>query len=64
MTTEFTTFKTATQVKAVDSHTYQVELQNDWCIGSGKLRNASRQCCLSKNGQCPMEDMSQPASSK
>ena len=26
----------ATAVKALDSHTYEVELQDDWCIGAGE----------------------------
>jgi hypothetical protein len=28
-------FVGATEVKAIDSHTYEVVLQDDWCIGSG-----------------------------
>jgi hypothetical protein len=28
-------FDKATTVKAIDSHTYEVELQDDWCIGAG-----------------------------
>jgi hypothetical protein len=30
-------FDKATAVKAIDSHTYEVELQDDWCIGAGML---------------------------
>jgi hypothetical protein len=29
-------FEDATAVKAIDSHTYEVDLQDDWCIGTGK----------------------------
>lgn len=64
MATEITTFDKATKVKAVDSHTYEVELQNDWCIGSGKFVVATRHDLTSNDGQCRMEDMSQPASSR
>lgn len=28
-------FADATAVKALDSHTYEVNLDNDWCIGTG-----------------------------
>lgn len=28
-------FEKATAVRAIDSHTYEVELQDDWCIGTG-----------------------------
>jgi hypothetical protein len=31
-------FKEATAVTVIDSHTYEVDLQDDWCIGSGKTR--------------------------
>lgn len=30
------TFEKATEVRQVDSHTYEVNLEDDWCIGSGK----------------------------
>lgn len=29
-------FADATAVKVVDSHTYEVNLQNDWAIGTGE----------------------------
>lgn len=31
-------FKDATAVRVIDAHTYEVELQDDWCIGTGKSR--------------------------
>jgi hypothetical protein len=31
------TFEKATEVRQVDSHTYEVNLESDWCIGTGKL---------------------------
>lgn len=30
------TFEKATEVGQVDSHTYEVNLESDWCIGTGK----------------------------
>lgn len=35
-TTNYVPFADATAVKTIDSHTYEVELQDDWCIGAGK----------------------------
>lgn len=31
------TFEKATEVRRVDSHTYEVNLEDDWCIGTGEL---------------------------
>jgi hypothetical protein len=30
-------FAKATKVKVIDSHTYEVNLENDWCIGTGEF---------------------------
>ena len=30
-------FAKATEVKVIDSHTYEVNLEDDWCIGTGEL---------------------------
>lgn len=35
-------FKDATAVKAVDSHTYSGFLPDSWCIGSGEILGAFR----------------------
>lgn len=31
------TFEKATEVRSIGSHTYEVNLEDDWCIGTGKL---------------------------
>ena len=30
-------FAKATEVKVIDSHTYEANLEDDWCIGTGKF---------------------------
>ena len=37
-TAEAVTFEKATEIRQVDSHTYEVNLQDDWCIGKGESR--------------------------
>lgn len=34
-------FADATAVKVLDSHTYEVNLEDDWCIGTGASNDAS-----------------------
>lgn len=29
-------FTKATEVKVIDSHTYEINLEDDWCIGTGE----------------------------
>jgi len=42
-------FAKATEVKIIDSHTYEVNLEDDWCIGTGKLDFLARfMVCLLK----------------
>jgi len=37
-TAEAVTFEKATKIKQIDSHTYEANLQDDWCIGKGESR--------------------------
>ena len=38
-------FVEATAVKVIDSHTYEVNLQDDWCVGSGNISQRRPSTC-------------------